>query len=76
MTDQITTLSLAAASGAAGVFSGGWFVRFLFQRFFDRANTDHDDIVRLIERMKTAEKDINALHEKLRALESKGVKID
>jgi len=76
MTDPITTVSLSAISGAAGVFGGGWFVRFLFQRFFDRANQDHDDLIRAQESIKGLTKDVNAYHEKIRDLkaEIKGLK--
>ena len=70
MTDPTTIISTAAASGALGIFGGGWFVRFLFQRFFDRANSDHDELIKLQKDMESALKDINACHEKIRDLKA------
>lgn len=61
-------LIIGFSAGGSGIFLGGWFVRFLFQRYFDRANQDHDDLIGLKKDMERAQKDLDALHQKIREL--------
>ena len=61
-------LIIGLSAGGGGIFVGGWFVRFLFQRYFDRSNQDHDDLIGLKKDMERVQKDLDALHQKIREL--------
>jgi len=64
-------LIIGLSAGGGGIFVGGWFVRFLFQRYFDRANTDHDMLIKMDVKIERIEKDLNSLHQKIRELKEK-----
>ena len=64
-----TELIIGVGSGVGGIAVGGYLVRFLFQRIFDRINGDHDKIIRMEVELERAQKDLDALHEKIRELQ-------
>ena len=62
-------LIAGATSGLVGVFTGGWLFKFMLQRFLDRSNGDHDDLIRAMKDIEKAQKDLDHLHQKLRDME-------
>ena len=62
-------LIIGLSAGGGGIFVGGWFVRFLFQRYFDRSNEDHDKLIKMDVELSRAKKDLDSLHSKIRKLE-------